>query len=43
MAEIRIAPARRTRAVVWAVAVIVAVVIAAAAVWFFLVGPGAAA
>jgi hypothetical protein len=40
MAEIRVAPTRRNRAVMWIV--IVAVIVAAAA-WYFLAGPGAAA
>ena len=38
MAEIRVAPTRRNRAVVWIV--IVAIIVAAAA-WYFLAGPGA--
>jgi hypothetical protein len=40
MAEIRVAPTRRNRALTWIV--IVAVIVAAAA-WYFLAGPGAAA
>jgi hypothetical protein len=38
MAEIRVAPQRRNRAVVW---IILAVVIIAALAWYFLAGPGA--
>lgn len=38
MAEIRVAPQRRNRAIVWIV--LVAVIIAALA-WYFLAGPGA--
>lgn len=40
MAEIRVAPTRRNRAIVW---VILAVVVLAALAWYFLAGPGAAA
>lgn len=40
MAEIRVAPQRRNRAVVW---IVVLAVIVAAAAWYFLVGPGAGA
>lgn len=40
MAEIRVAPTRRNRAVLW---IVVVAVIVAAAAWFFLAGPGAAA
>lgn len=40
MAEIRVAPQRRNRAIVW---VILAVVVLAAVAWYFLAGPGAAA
>jgi hypothetical protein len=40
MAEIRVAPQRRNRAIVW---IVVALVIVAAVVWYFLAGPGAAA
>jgi hypothetical protein len=39
MAEIRVAPQRRSRAIVWML--VVAVVLAALA-WYFLAGPGAA-
>lgn len=39
MAEIRVAPQRRNRAIVW---VILAVVVLAAVAWYFLAGPGAA-
>ena len=38
MAEIRVAPQRRNRAVVWII--LVAVIIAALA-WYFFAGPGA--
>jgi hypothetical protein len=38
MAEIRVAPQRRSRALVWLLLVIV--VIAAVAAWYFLAGPG---
>ena len=38
MAEIRVAPERRSRAVLWVVLLVV--VIAAAAAWYFLAGPG---
>jgi hypothetical protein len=40
MAEIRVAPARRNRAIVW---IIIAVVVVAAVAWYFLAGPGVAA
>lgn len=39
MAEIRVAPQRRSRAIVW---VVLAVVVLAAVAWYFLAGPGAA-
>ena len=38
MAEIRVAPQRRSRAVLWVVLLVV--VIAAVAAWYFLAGPG---
>ena len=41
MAEIRVAPQRRNRTVVWVTIVTIAVL--AAAVWYFLMGPGAVA
>jgi hypothetical protein len=37
MAEIRVAPPRRTRAIVWTIVAIAAV---AAAAWFFFASPG---
>jgi hypothetical protein len=40
MAEIRVAPTRRNRAVVW---IVVIALIVAVAAWYFLAGPGAAA
>ena len=40
MAEIRVAPQRRNKAIVW---IIVAVVVVAAVAWYFLAGPGATA
>jgi hypothetical protein len=40
MAEIRVAPQRRSKAIVW---IIVAVVVVAAVAWYFLAGPGATA
>jgi hypothetical protein len=40
MAEIRVAPERRNRAVVW---IVIVAVIAAVAAWYFLAGPGARA
>lgn len=40
MAEIRVAPQRRSRAVLWVVLLVV--VIAAVAAWYFLAGPGVA-
>jgi hypothetical protein len=40
MAEIRVAPQRRSRAIVW---IILLVVVLAALGWYFLAGPGAAA
>ena len=39
MAEIRVAPERRSRTILWIVLVLV---IAAVAAWYFLAGPGAA-
>jgi hypothetical protein len=39
MAEIRVAPQRRSRAIIW---VVLAVVVLAAVAWYFLAGPGAA-
>jgi hypothetical protein len=39
MAEIRVAPQRRNRAVVW---IILVVVVLAALAWYLLLGPGAA-
>lgn len=39
MAEIRVAPQRRNRTIVW---IVVAVVVLAALAWYFLMGPGAA-
>ena len=41
MAEIRVAPQRRSRAVLWVVLLVL--VIAAIAAWYFLAGPGAGA
>lgn len=41
MAEIRVAPQRRNKAIVWVLLVVV--VIAALAAWYFLAGPGQAA
>ena len=38
MAEIRVAPQKRSRAVLWVVLLVV--VIAAVAAWYFLAGPG---
>lgn len=40
MAEIRVAPQRRNRAVIW---IVVIVLIVAALAWYFLAGPGAGA
>lgn len=40
MAEIRVAPQRRNRAIVW---IVIAVVVVAAAAWYFLAGPGVGA
>jgi hypothetical protein len=40
MAEIRVAPQRRNRAVVW---IVVLAVIVAVGAWYFLAGPGAGA
>jgi len=37
MAEIKVAPQRRNRAIVW---IIVVAVIVALAAWYFLAGPG---
>ena len=39
MAEIRVAPQRRSRAIVW---IILLVVVLAALAWYCLAGPGAA-
>ena len=39
MAEIRVAPQRRSRSVLWVVLVLL--VVAAVAAWYFLAGPGA--
>ena len=39
MAEIRVAPQRRSRAVVW---IVLLLVVVAAIAWYFLAGPGAA-
>jgi hypothetical protein len=41
MAEIRVAPQRRNRAALWIV--LIAVIVAAVAAWYFLAGPGAGA
>jgi hypothetical protein len=41
MAEIRVAPQRRNRAIVGML--VVALVVAAVAAWYFLAGPGAGA
>ena len=41
MAEIRVAPERRNRAAMWIV--LVAVIVAAIAAWYFFAGPGAGA
>jgi len=41
MAEIRVAPQRRNRAMVWLL--VVAIVVAAIVAWYFLAGPGAGA
>ncbi len=40
MAEIRVAPQRRSRSILWVVLVLV--VIAAVAAWYVLAGPGVA-
>ena len=40
MAEIRVAPQRRSKAVIWIVLLVL--VIAAIAAWYFLAGPGQA-
>lgn len=40
MAEIRVAPQRRSRAIVW---IVLLVVVLAALAWYFLAGPGAGA
>ena len=39
MAEIRVAPQRRNRAMVWMI--VVALLVAAIVAWYFLAGPGA--
>jgi hypothetical protein len=39
VAEIRVAPERRNRAVVW---IVVLVLVVAALAWYFLAGPGTA-
>ena len=39
MAEIRVAPQRRNRTIVWVLLIVLA--IAAIAAWYFLAGPGA--
>lgn len=39
MAEIRVAPQRRSKAVLWVVLLVV--IVAAVAAWYFLAGPGA--
>jgi len=39
MAEIRVAPQRRNRTIAWVL--LLALVIAAIAAWYFLAGPGA--
>ena len=41
MAEIRVAPQRRNRAMVWMM--VVALVVVAVVAWYFLAGPGAGA
>ena len=41
MAEIRVAPQRRNRAIAWILLLVV--VVAAIAAWYFLAGPGAGA
>ena len=41
MAEIRVAPARRNRTILWVT--VITIVVVAALVWYFLMGPGAAA
>jgi hypothetical protein len=41
MAEIRVAPQRRTRTVL--VVTLITIAVVAAVVWYFLMGPGAAA
>lgn len=41
MAEIRVAPQRRNRALGWILLIVI--VLAAIAAWYFLAGPGAAA
>jgi type VI protein secretion system component VasF len=41
MAEIRVAPQRRNRAMVWMI--VAALVVAAVVGWYFLAGPGAGA
>lgn len=40
MAEIRVAPQRRSRAIVW---IILLIVVLAVLAWYFLAGPGAVA
>lgn len=37
LAEIRVAPQRRTRGIVW---ILVAVIVVATVAWYFLAGPG---
>ena len=41
MAEIRVAPQRRNRAMVWMIVAVL--IVAAIAAWYFLAGPGAGA
>jgi len=41
MAEIRVAPQRRNRSMVWMITI--ALIVAAVAAWYFLAGPGAGA
>ena len=40
MAEIRVAPQRRNRAVIW---IVLLVLVVAAVAWYFLAGPGVSA
>jgi type IV secretory pathway component VirB8 len=40
MAEIRVAPQRRSRSILWVVLIVL--VLAAVAAWYFLAGPGVA-